>query len=217
MRTIKITICLFLSLLISHGAIAHQVISGWKLSKESDQIEISYRYLNISDTLKTREMRISFYVDASPNSLIPMFKDAGKMKAWSARTKSCEIIQSDSNTWTTYSLLSIPWPFQKKDLVTEYHLINADSSIKILMKGIPDHVPYFEDISRIEKYEGEWSFIPLKNGKTKVELTTIYFSKSNIPKYIKDPIIQSVFIDSINNLKELLAQQQDYKILALED
>ena len=217
MRTIKTTIGLFLSLLLSHGVNAHQVISGWELSKESDQIEISYRNLNIGDTLETREMKISFYVDASPSNLIPMFKNAEYMKTWSARTNSCEIIQSDSNTWTTYSLLNIPWPFQKKDLITEYHLIESESSVTISMKGKPDHAPYFKDISRIERYEGEWSFISHKNGKTKVELTTIYFDKSNIPRYIKDPIVQRVFIDSIDNLKELLAQQRELGILAFEE
>lgn len=216
MRTIKTILSFFFCLFIGQSSFAHQVLSDWELGKESDQIEISYRYLSIGDTLKTREMRISFYVDASPNRLIPMFKDAEHLKAWSARTERCEIIQSDSNTWTTYCLFNIPWPFQKKDLITEYHLTKTDSSIIISMEGKPDQVPYFKDILRMEKYEGEWSFVPLKNGKTKVELTTISFTKSNIPKYIRDPIIQSVFIDSINNLKELISHQHCQRIVAFE-
>lgn len=216
MRTSKLFFSLTISMILAYSAIAHEVLSDWKLDRESEGIEISYRYLYVGDTLKTRQMRISFYVDASPARIVPMFNDADNLTIWSAGTEKCEIIQSDTNTWTTYNLFDIPWPFQQKDLITEYKMIESNSSISLFMTGKPDQLPRYEDVSRMEKYEGQWMFTPLGNGKTKVELTTVAFSKPIVPKFIQDPILQGVFIDSINTLKGLITDQESQRIIACE-
>lgn len=216
MRTTKLLLSLSISLMVAYSTLAHEVLSNWKLDRESDDIKISYRNLKVGDTLKTRQMQISFYVDASPERILPMFTNEDNLSVWSARTEKCEIINYDTNTWTTYNLFDIPWPFEQKDLITEYRLVKSNSTINLYMTGKPNSLPYYEGVSRMEKYEGQWTFTHLGNGTTKVELTTVAFTKSNFPKFIQDPILQDVLIESINTMKGLLATQESQRIIAFE-
>lgn len=216
MQTTKILAILFLNTIIAYSAISQEVLSNWKLDRESEDIRISYRHLLVGDTLETRQMRITFYIEAMPDKLIPMFYDADLLSEWSAGTKECKVLQYDTNTWSIYNLFDIPWPFKQKDLITEYRMIRSDSKVNLYMSGKPKLLPRFEGISRIEKYEGKWEFAPMGQGKTKVELTTISFTKPSMPRFIQDPILQNVFIDSINMLKELIAAQEPRRVLACE-
>ena len=71
------------------------------------------------------------------------------------------------------------------------------------MTGNPDFSPHLENIKRVKNYEGRWVFKALENGQTKVEFYTISFTKPIFPRFIQDPIIQKIFIESINKLRNL--------------
>jgi hypothetical protein len=207
MQSTKLFLILIASVLLSFPSYSFEVLSNWKLAKQSDDISISYRFIEVNGMLKTRQMQISFQVESKPEQIIRMFKSADQLSAWAAGTKKCKILQAGSSSWTTYSLYNIPWPFKQKDLITEYKLIKSDSIFTLLLKGKPNQLPYYKNISRIKQYEGSWLFIPLENGKTRVEFYSISFTKPVVPRMFQDPIIQDVFIDSINNLKTLLKEQ----------
>lgn len=206
-------------LLLAHMGNSQVVLTDWELARQSGDINISYRDVEVGDTLKTREMCLSFFVESSPDRIIPMFKEADKLTHWSAGTKKCKILRENSRTWLTYSKYDFPWPFKQEDLVTEYEMEKTDSLITLFYKsGNPEKLPYYQGVSVSEKYKGHWSFATLGNGKTKVEFHSIALFKSSIPKFIQDPIVQDILIESINNLKTLLATEESQlqKIIAFE-
>lgn len=201
-RLITPLLCLFITVVPIQG---QKVLSSWKLSKQSDDIKISYRNLKIGDTLKTRQMKISFSIKATPQQLVSVFKDAEKFSAWSARIKACEIYEDDKNNWVNYSLYNIPWPFEQKDLVTEYTMQESSTATTLYLNGDPTRLPNKKGIVRMDHYEGKWVFRPKANGITEVEFYSISFSRPSLPRFIQDPVIQGVLIDSINKLKTLIA------------
>jgi hypothetical protein len=200
------SLVLLIAFLLFHPLLqSHEVLTNWKTAKKANGIELSYRKIKVGDTLTTRQMQISFYLESGPEQIINLFKDAENLSKWSAGIKKCEILQKEENTWTTYSLYDIPWPFEQKDLITEYKMINVGDKFSLYLTSKPKKLPYYQHISRIEKYEGYWKFTPLANGKTKVQFYSVAFSKPIVPRFIQDPIIQSVLINSISKLKTLLA------------
>lgn len=207
MRSTKIISLIVMLLSGASPAGSHEILTNWKPDKKSEDIEISYRQVEVGDTLKTRQMRITFMIDAYPDQLIPMFKNSDHLTAWSAGTKKCDVIQDYDTTWITYSVYDIPWPFNKRDLVTEYKMVKTDSQITLFLTGKPDRVPLQNGITRMEKYQGQWVFIPLGNGKTRVEFYSIAFARPIIPRFIQDPVVQRILIDSINKLKALLNER----------
>lgn len=203
MHTNKGVIALFFIISFAFSANSQKVLSPWKLSKQSENIKISYRNLEVGDTLKTRQMRISFLVEASPDELISMFQDADRFSSWSARIKDCEILHDDEDAWVNYSLYNIPWPFEQKDIVTAYQIVKSLNNTTLFIKGEPNRLPYKKGISRIGKYEGRWVFTPIENGQTKVDFYSISFTRPVLPRFVQDPIVQGILLDSIKRLKNL--------------
>ena len=196
-------------LLAQYNGYCQEILSNWKLAKQSEDITISYRNVKVGDTLKTRQMRMTFTVRSDKETLISMFKDSEKLSAWTTGAEKCEVlnIETDS-TWTTYTLYDIPWPFKQKDLVAKDELSETASATIINLSSEPRQLPLYQGVSRLEKFEGHWKFTELINGDTKVEFVTISFTKPVVPRFIQDPIIQGILIDSVNELKDLAKQQQ---------
>lgn len=184
--------------------IGHEILTEWKVAKQSDDIQVSYRYIMVGDTLKTREMRVSFAVEAQPDSIISMFTDTDMFSQWSAGLEKCNMIDKDSASWIMYNLYDAPWPFKQRDLITEYKLVRTDSKTTLNMTGKPNLLPEYEDVMRMKLYEGYWSFQPLSNGLTHVEFHTVSFTGPIIPRFLQDPVLQKTFINSMKKLKALL-------------
>lgn len=193
-----------LAVVLCSPGISHEILTDWKVAKQSGEVQVSYRFIMVGDTLKTREMRVSFSVEAEPDSIVTMFNDASKFYAWSAGIEKCDIIQVDSSSWVMYNLYDVPWPFKQRDLITEYRLVHSDSKTTLIMTGKPNLLPEYEDVMRMKLYEGYWSFEPLKNGLTHVEFHTISFTDPILPRFLQDPVLQNTFIKSINRLRDLL-------------
>jgi len=219
MHSIKLILSFTSLILISFSTSGQNVLSDWKLAKQSDDMKISYRDVKIGDTLETREICLSFFVDASPEKIIPMFKEADKLSYWSAGTKNCEVLRDNNSTWLVLSKFDFPWPFNHEDLITEYKMTKANpQTILSYESWTPDQLPCYENIVTTKKYMGEWLFIPQEEGTTKVEFHSIALFKSKIPHFIQDPIVQKILIQSIHDLKSLLVQDeiQSKKIIGHE-
>lgn len=204
MQSTKNILWAFLFIFCQQAGASQTILSDWKLAKQLDGIKISYRFLNIGDTLETREMGIWFSINASPDEILTMFNNANNLSKWSAGIKECNIIEKNPNSWTTYNLYDIPWPFEQKDLVIEYSLKKSNNNTILNIRSKPKKVAEQPGITRIEDYEGKWIFTPATNGLTKVSFYSISFSKRVLPRFIQDPVIQNIFIESIQTLKSLL-------------
>lgn len=194
-------------ILFNNMIIGQEVLTKWKTAKKSKDIKISYRFVEVGDTLKTRQMRISFLIDVEPEKIIKLLKEPQKGETWFSGTEKFQLLEDNENNWTTYNLYKNIWPFEQNDIITNYYMIKSNSSITLLMTGNPNFSPRLKNINRLKNYEGRWVFRPLENGRTKVEFYTIAFTKPILPRFIQDPIIQKIFIDSINKLRDLATYQ----------
>ena len=182
-----------------------EIVSSWKLAKKSDDIKISYRFVELGDTLETREMKISFSVKSTQQLLVSMFRESDNLAAWSAGIKKCKRLENSNDTWIMYNLYKIPWPFKEKDLITKYNMISTPTTTTLYMTSKPNKIPHYPTISRLEDYKGRWVLKTDSTGLTQVEFYSISFSKPVVPRFIQDPIIQRAFIESVNKLKALVS------------
>ena len=179
---------------------------NWELSRKTEDISIYYRWLN-TDSLRTREMRAQFFIHAEIPTILHQFTEAENYLSWGVGIKECRIKKINDSNWVTYSLMNYPWPFKQKDLVTRQMVKKSHTETVIAISAEPTFFPQKEGIERMQNYQGEWRFTSTEEGITLVDYRIVSFTKPVFPRFVQDPVIQKLFIDSFHQLKNLAEAQ----------
>ena len=76
------------------------------------------------------------------------------------------------------------------------------------MMARPERFPRKSDVNRLEKYQGSWKLIPQAEGKNMVEFSSLTFSEPPVPRFILDPIIQRMMVNSMIDFKTLAESKE---------
>ncbi len=177
----------------------------WKTIKKDDGITIKSRWLAFEDTLKTREISLNFIVKSDLDKILLNLKQPDKIISWNHTVKQAKLLEQYQNIWITHTLYDIPYPLSQQDLVVKNILIRADHHAVILMSALPDYIRPLMHVKRQRFYYGKWELNSIRGGQTEVKLSILSFSKSSIPRFIRDPIIQNSLFNSFVNLKKMLS------------
>lgn len=194
---------LILLMIVSLKANAVEVLTPWVTSRKSESVELQYRWVMVGDTLKTREMRAIFNVQAHPEEIVRNFYNCDKLKLWACGSKECKVFKTSEQEWINYSVFDIPKPFPQQDLVTKYYLKTLDNSTFIQVSAVPEYLPQHAGVERLQHYEGSWQLIPIGNGVTRVEFRSVSYTKPMLPRWLQDKILQPMLIDSFETLIKL--------------
>ncbi len=176
--------------------------SEWELARSENDVSIYYRWIT-TDSMKTREMRAQLSIHAGTEKILAQFNNADNYHLWAAGIKECSIREISDSSWLTYTLMNYPWPFKQKDLVTFHRVFRKENTTILSILAEPQSFAEKPGVERMQNYTGEWWFVASENGDTAVEYRVISFTKPVFPRFIQDPVIQKIFIDSLNDLKKL--------------
>ena len=182
---------------------AKRVLTEWETCRKTDRIEMQYRWVNMGDTLDTREMRAFFSVHAEPDDILRQFYDNNRVNLWAAGSSYCRIYGYNGDEWVQHTIFDIPKPFTKQDLVVRYRLICSSDSLRIVMEPAPEYLPAIKGIERMHDYAGEWVLIPGAEGITRIEFHSVSFVPPRFPRFIQDPILRNILLRSFESLAEL--------------
>ena len=198
MRTLIFLLCS-----ISYPLFGQQILSDWETARKSETVELQCRWVLVGDTLKTRELRTLFSVDASIESIVKNLSTESDFQNWSVGVERCKNIEQTNNGWIMYSLFDIPRPFKQRDLISKYSLEKLGTKTIIKVEAIPDYLPKEKGVDRMNNYSGYWILEDMGQNKTQVEFHSISFTKPVFPRFIQDPIIQRMLINSFETLIKL--------------
>ncbi|MCG8306630.1 MAG: hypothetical protein MI975_04505 [Cytophagales bacterium] len=179
------------------------VISEWETKRTSERVELQYRWVIVGDTLKTRQIKSMFMVKAKPSRIVENFRHAKFLEQWALGAKTCTVFDRADDAWITHTIFDIPPPFKRQDLIAEYRLERHVDRYTICFTALPDYLPSEKGLKRMKHYTGQWEILPLGNGYTEVKYLTTAFSKHMAPRFILDPIMQRLLIESMENLIKL--------------
>lgn len=177
----------------------------WETIREGKGVKLSSRWLSFGDSIKTREIAAHFVVDADYKSVLACLMNPEKMLEWNDGVKSINVYQQAESSWVTHTIYNIPYPLSQQDLVAKNVLIQEKQKIIILLFASPDFIEPLKNVNRQQLYFGKWELKTLDNSSTEVKFSAISFSKSSVPRFIRDPIIQNKLFNSFVRLKELPA------------
>jgi hypothetical protein len=181
-------------------------LQNWQLAKDQDGIRLSHR-LYAGTTY--REVRGVMEVPQSPESLLRLIKDEAAGTGWINRMAVFETISTVSEQeWYTYAELSIPFPFQNRDLVSHNLLSQTVTTTKIDLISVPDYLPEKQDKVRIKKSAGFWQFTTLGSGRT--EVVYQFYTEPNIalPRWFTEPLVLNGIHKTMKNLREYVKQEK---------
>ncbi len=200
-RNYAFLLLLFTALQGIAGNNGNEVSTGWEFARRENDISIYYRWVT-SEKMKAREMRAKFMIRTGVDNILPQFYEPENYHAWAVGIKECTIHEKSDSGWVTYSLMNYPWPFKQKDLVTRHRVCKRDTQTVLLILAEPKLFAMKSGVERMQNYKGEWIFTNLENGYTEVDYRVISFTEPVFPRFMQDPVIQKVCIDSFHQLKE---------------
>ncbi len=175
----------------------------WEQVKEKNNVTISYRSLVLFDSIDTREMSIQFEIPTTTiDSIIQHIKKPIKVLHWNKSLRKNSLLKDSQNEWISYSLYKIPFPFTQQDLVAISKIEKEQDTVIISSKALPNYINTKKGISRVASNFSQWQLVADK-GKIKISYSAISVANSNIPRFIKDPIIQRKLLRSFTKFKAL--------------
>lgn len=184
----------------------------WETVKQDGGVTIKYRWIKLNNNTKTREMLAHFKVVTLKDSVLTYLQNPNKHKSWNKGIKTFKVLSKDSLEWITHSIYNIPFPISQQDLVAKNTRIDTNYSTIINIISKPNYTPYLEDIDRVKRYIGQWMIKPTSETSDTLDISfsAITLSKSYIPRFIKDPIIQSNLLKSFKALKQELENIKEF-------
>lgn len=198
MRTLIFLLCT-----LSYPSFAQEVLSDWETARKSETVELQYRWIRVGDTLKTRELRALFNISAPVAEIVKSLNTESDFQNWSEGVERCQKIDQSGNGWIMYSLFDIPRPFKQQDLVTKYTVEQIGNQTIIKIEVLPEYLPQVKGVERMNNYSGYWLLEDIGFNQTMVKFHSTSFTKPVFPRFIQDPVLQRMLINSFETLIKL--------------
>lgn len=182
----------------------------WEEVRNNNGVITYVRWHQYSDGSKTRERMGEMKVDCSLKKTVEVLTDPEETKKWmSGVSENYLLTKSNPAKWYTYTLYSIPWPFNKRDLVSLFTLVNNPGSktVTITINSRADHISPKPGIERLEDYKATWTIRETAPEKVQIFFSAMSNTPPMFPRYIQDPVIEKMFHNNLVRLRSLLLQE----------
>ena len=141
-------------------------VAEWKLEKDKNGIKI---YTRTAEGSKYKEILAKTTFDVPINQVYNTLVDSEGFGEWySDCIESKDIKRENTQSFTRYISLDIPWPFDNRDMVSDVNSTREGEVITIDLTNAPDDYPIQEDMVRIPEAKGYYKLTPNGN-KTDIE------------------------------------------------
>lgn len=182
--------------------------TGWKTVSNADGILVSERWIE-ENNHTFREKKGEMELSCSAIEAVRLISDVKSTSQWMKGVRSCDLIKRGSaNEWFTYTLYSIPYPFDDRDLVSHFRVNTSGNRYIISIESEATMIPVKDGITRLNSYSATWEITDLGHSTTKVVFTARSDTPPMFPRWIQDPILLKVFTGNLSNLKKLLTEKE---------
>lgn len=150
-------------------------------------------------------MKADMIVHTSVEKLTALVRDASIGTRWIHRAKEFRLLeQPNDSTWYTYAVISIPFPFDDKDLVTlNQQQTLPGQAVCIRISSHPQYLPPVPGRSRIGRSESQWTFYPVGSDAVRVEYQVFAAQDGFLPAWIVIPLVAGGLHDTLDKMRQL--------------
>ncbi|MEA3447339.1 MAG: hypothetical protein U9Q98_02665 [Bacteroidota bacterium] len=178
--------------------------SEWQLQKETDKIKVYFK----QPDAETYCVKVETTFPVHYQTLIDeIFENITDYPEWIYRCAEAKWLEKNENYRILYTVSSIPWPFQDRDVITKMlHPKIKGKNIILHSYSVPDYIPDKEGFKRQDFSEVYWYLIPNETSVNARYQLTIKVTE-NIPEFILRMIACKGPYESFENLHERLSEK----------
>jgi hypothetical protein len=108
--------------------------------------------------------------------------------------------------WYTYAEMSLPFPFQNRDLISHNLLQENENHVIIHLESQPNFIAEQKDKVRMKTSKGKWEFKQLSDNE--VEIVYEFFSEPAValPQWFVQPFIVQGIYNTLEAMKKITNQ-----------
>ncbi len=175
---------------------------SWKAYKSKKGVSLKYRWMQVDEKSKTRQLSLSFKSTKKVSELLNLIKHPDLAPKWNNSIRNQYLFDDLDSIWISHTVFAIPYPLNQQDLVVKNKVIKKKNEVVVDTYSVPNHIEELDDTKRQQFYVSQWRFVDQDNGETEVEFSLVSMSKSAIPRFIRDPIVLNRIINSFIELKD---------------
>jgi len=176
----------------------------WKTRKQKDGVTISYRDLQLFDTINTRELMLKLTISGTIDSIVAQIKQPGNLTFWNEGIRKATLLRDHKDNWILHTVYKVPWPFAQQDIVAFYSIEQRKDTIVIFSKSLPNFIKPIKGSTREGYNLTQWLIISKSNKLFEIKFSAISITNSSIPRWIKDPMIRRMLRKSFLRFKNRL-------------
>lgn len=181
--------------------------SGWRMERDADGVKTYVRWIEPEGSEKVRERKSIMAVNCSVEDIVWLLSDMESTDLWMGGIRECYCLKKVSNSeWYAYTLFNIPWPFEKRDLVSNFNVKRSgeNNSVTIHISSRDRYIPLKSDITRLADYTAVWTIAGAGKDRVWVSFSAVSNDPPMFPRTLQDPILLRMFHNNLVNLKKLL-------------
>src|ERR1035437_6957190 len=188
----------FLNLIPVSGLLAQ----SWSFMKEKDGIKV-YTRRESNSSMKSFKGDVTF--KASLQKVYSMLGNDKNNDWWDKAITDVKVLGFKENKYIQYYLIyNLPWPFKKRDIVTETTITtNTVSGVRIYTAiPLPNKVPEKSNLVRIKEFNQTWTVEPQEKGTIHVTLEGSVNPGGSIPAWLYNMVITEAPLKMLFSLRE---------------
>lgn len=178
---------------------------AWKLEKDKDGIKVYTRHV---EGYQIKEFKAVSIIEAKMEDILTLVLDAEHYAEWMSNTTSAKTIKTEENgDFLVYYQLSLPWPMQDRDAISQNQIISGTDSTVIRTVLLPDYLPADSKLVRMKVANGGWVFKPLADNRCHLTYQFVADPSTKVPGWIANLFVVESPYKTIFNLKERLEKK----------
>lgn len=182
----------------------------WELARDRDGIKVYTRHV---EGIAFKQYKGVVTINARLSTLIAVFEDIGAATEWVDTCEKMELVERVSPTESyTLSYNPAPWPVKDRDAVVHNIIRQHPETLKVTIRqtAMPDKVPRNKKAVRVERIEGLWTLVPLKDGSVELTYQVLSDPGGGLPAWLVNAVAISQPYNTLEGLREI-AGREKYK------
>lgn len=172
----------------------------WELVKQSSTVSV---YTSDVPGSLYQSFKAVGIAHTTPQRLLAILDDVSSYPEWFAYSNTVRPLERAGNKKYVYMETDFPWPFRNQDMTYLLSTAeNGDGGVKLILKGMPEHVPAMDGIQRMHAASGYILLQPV-GGHTIVTYLMHIELGSDIPPWLANRHIHRMPFKTIRSFIEI--------------